>query len=270
MKRMVMLVAFLAVSLCGCSVKGGNDGCPAYFAPIVQELESAGDEAVPVIDRWWDKGLDWSEEYADKTYVCTIEGNKYVFSLEKELSGAEQWYWQAAGVFRTEDKISICLHDFNIMYDENTVQTPQLLLLEFPSGNPEEYEVVPYEVDPANLFGWDVACYRISDNIYLAGETELAAINLRTKQFYYCRNEYSQTQEYVVKKYGGEPYGIFLFRAVLEKDGVVVYSAKIAQAIDMAPVGVIYTTRKDGKAIAYMTVDLTDDEMTSNIEIREE
>lgn len=244
------------------------DDCPIYFAPIVQELESAGDEAAFVMNRWWDKGLDWSEEYADKTYTCTIEENTHVFSLEEELSGAEQWYWQGAGVFCTEGKTSICLRDFNIMYDENTVQAPQLLLLEFSDENPAEYEVTPYEVDPADLFGWDVECYRIGDNIYLAGETALAAVNLQTKQFSYCREEYAQAREYVMQKNNGEPYEIFLFRAVLEKDGVVVYSAKLAQDIDMPPTGMIYIACRDGKAIAYMTVELTEDNGAGSIEIQ--
>lgn len=45
-----------------------------------------------------------------------------------------------------------------------------------------------------NLFGWDVVCYRLGDSIFIAGESEIAAINLNTKKLRYCSEEHLKAQ----------------------------------------------------------------------------
>ena len=50
---------------------------------------------------------------------------------------------------------------------------------------------------------------------------------------------------------------MFLFRAVLEQGGMTVYSAEIAEAIDMPPIAMIYAAYRENSLSAYMIVDLT-------------
>lgn len=99
-----------------------------------------------------------------------INGVEYSFDLHDVLSNAEEWYWSTAGIFSDgEDKTYICLHDYNIMYESGIEQEYQLLLIEFSTNAPDEYQIYPYKVEPSYLFGWDVICYRL-ENIYILQE----------------------------------------------------------------------------------------------------
>lgn len=271
--RTVVLMIMIVLLICGCSLKKADESYPDYFAPIVQELEVSWEEKTPltnafVMDKWWDAGALWHGGYEDKSYNVTIDEKRFTFDLKDELTSAEEWYWMEAGVIvdEGEDKTYICLFDFNLMY-EGGVQNPQLLLIEFPTHNPEDYKVLPYTVDPYNLFGWDADCYRIGDNIYITSMDGLGAINLNTKQLRYFWDESSQVEEYAQKIYGEEPYHIFFFNATLEQDGVIVYSAEVSEANDFPSIGAIFIAYRDNTPIAYMSVDFTSEKMEDGIEI---
>lgn len=266
-KKLIIPICALFIVLGGCSSET-EEFCPDYFEPILNEIETNNEYISPVIKKWMNQSIDFSEDYADKIYSCEIDGVEYSFDLHNELLNAEEWYWSAAGIFSdSEDEKYICLHDYNIMYESGTVQEPQLLLIEFSTNDPDKYQVYPYKVEPSYLFGWDVICYRIENNIYIAGETELAAIDLDTKQIKYCRKEMEELTDLVKKNYGEEPYHPFLFRAILEQDDVVVYSAQISEAIDTEPVYMIYIACKNEEIISYMTVALSSEEVVDSITI---
>lgn len=82
------------------------------------------------------------------------------------------------------------------------------------------------------MFSWYCEGYRIGDDLYIAGQEELGAIDLNTKEFRYCREEYVWAEEYAQKVIGEETYYMRTFRAILQQDDVTVYSAEIAEAND--------------------------------------
>lgn len=100
------------------------------------------------------------------------------------------------------------------------------------------------------------------DNIFIAGEKEMAVINLDTKQLRYCNQEYAAIEKCIENRFGEEPYHMFLFRGVLEQDGVMVYSAEIAEAVDMPPIAMIYAAYKENNLVSYIIKDLITDEIT--------
>lgn len=266
-KQMIVLICALVVVLCGCSSKT-EEKCPVYFELVLKEIETNNENTSPVIEKWMNQSTDFSEEYAEKIYSCVINGVEYSFDLHDVLSNAEEWYWSTAGIFFDgEDKTYICLHDYNIMYESGIEQEYQLLLIEFSTNAPDEYQIYPYKVEPSYLFGWDVICYRLENDIYIAGETELVAIELDTKQMRYCRKEMEALSDLVKKNYGEEAYHPFFFRAILEQDDVVVYSAQLAEAIDTAPAYAIYIAYENEEIISYMTVDLCAEEIKDSVTI---
>jgi len=267
-KRTVFLVCILILILFGCSTETEEAVCPDYFAPVLQEIEASDGYISPVMTKWWVQSLSFSEDYADKIYTCDIEGTAYSFNLQNELTDAEEWYWSTAGIFADKDKRYICLHDYNILYDESIIQTPQLLLIEFSIENPGKYQIYSYTVEPSDLFGWDVVCYCIGDNIYIAGEAELAVINLSSKQLRYCTEENNALQNLVNEKYGREIYHTFLFRAIFEQDDVVIYSAQISEAIDTPAIGMMYIACKDGEIVSYLSVNLSAEQTKEDIKIK--
>lgn len=143
-KKLIIPICILFVALCGCSSET-EEFCPDYFVPIAQEIWSSNDNINSVIEKWMNQSLDFSEVYADKVYTCEIDGKQYNFDLHNELSNAEEWYWSTAGIFSDAEEKYICLHDYNIMYENGIVQEPQLLLIEFSTNNPEEYQIYSYE-----------------------------------------------------------------------------------------------------------------------------
>lgn len=267
MKRGWIIPGSMIVLLCGCSQQ--DQQYPEYFQPIVQRLEASMETEVPVMDDNWDKGVDYYfDRYADRMYTCSVHNVEYEFNLEDELEASREWHWNTAGIFSgdEEDMVYVCLNDRTVMYQDDLPDSPQLLLIEFSTEKPKEYQVWSYDVEPMYAFGWDVVCYRLQNCIYIAGERELAAINLDTKEFYQCDAEYAYAEEYIKGKFGEEPYHIFYFRAILEQDDVVVYSAEVDESFDeLSPIGMLYIACKDHKPIANMYVDLTNDDITNSI-----
>lgn len=255
-KYLTICISILSAVLCGCSAKIEETTIPEYFEPIVQELNKAGENRIPIMNTWQEPGIAITEEYTDKVYTCEIDGQEYHFDLSELLGDAEEWHWTAAGIFEdAEDKIYICLHDYNVMYEDGRTQSPELLLIEFSTSHPENYKMEPYEVEPTNLFGWDVTCYRLGNDLYIGEETELAAIDLDTKELRYCREEEKVVSDLVEENYGEKGYYPFLFRAIWEENGVTVYSAQISEAIDMDAAATIFIAFQDEKMLSYMLVD---------------
>ena len=258
---------------------------PNYFTSIIQEIKSddSGVGLYSVMDMWWDRNLyDALEdgkieyvycEYSGKEYTCEINGESYSFDLQDELMGTGKWNWWTAGTFFDEEKdtVYICLNNA-FPYQEDMVQTPHLILIEFSTEKPEEYQVWSYEVEPPNLFSAEVRkCYRLGDKLFIAGQTGDASIDLNTKQLRYYTKERLALEDFVNEKYGEEGYQAVFFRAVYEQDGVTVYSVHVSEAIDIQPVAVVYAAVQNEKVISYMKIDLVAEYMKDggieNIEI---
>lgn len=261
---------------------------PDYFAPIIQEIKAGDSDAglYNVMDKWWDKSLldqklhgslnvgeYFYAEYSNKEYTCEMLGETYSFDLQDELVGDGKWSWWEAGTFFDEDndRVYICLNNA-FSYYEDMVQTPHLLLIEFSTEKPEEYQVWSYEVEPPDLFGWEVRkCYRLGDKIFIADEEGDASIDLNTKQLRYYTEERLALEDFVDEKYGEEGYQAVFFRAVYEQDGVTVYSVHVSEAFDVLPVAVVYAAVQNDKIISYMSIDLAAEYMEDggieNIEV---
>lgn len=274
MKRTIAwLISVVALLISGCSDKNLKETYPVYFIPIVQELEASWEELHSisnsfVMDAWWEEGLK-TGEYKDKAFISYMGEEDYSFDLKEYLTEAEEWYWQTAGIFRREgeDRTYVCLVDFNMMYEEDIVQNPEVLLIDYAAENPEDYQVTSYEVNPTRALNWLVQCYRMGDNIYIASDIALGVINVNTKEFYLCKEEYSVVDRYVKEKFGENSYYADFFRATLEQDGTIVYSAEVSEANDIPPIGAVFAAFKDNKAIGYMYVDFTADNFVDAIEM---
>lgn len=272
MKRgSIWLIFALFLFLCGCIEKKDVETCPEYFESVIHVVETSH-EAIRetlyfTMDEWWEKSMG-TGVYKDEKYTCYIDEKAYIFDMKAIALDEKQW-WETAGIFQHsgEDRIYICLYDANITYVEETATTLQLILIDCAVDDPQDYQITPYSVEPSYLFNWVNNCYRIGDYIYIAGQEELGAINLQTKQLYCCRNEYLYLEEYAQEKYGEKPYHIYHFNATLEQEDVIVYSAAVSQANDISPIGVVCIACKDGKPIAYMSINLATDEIKENVDI---
>lgn len=257
--------------LCGCSAQKEDESCPEYFKPILQELELNREEIKlgrrgSVIDNWMDMGGDGGGIYSDsdnlnKVFPVYIDGERITFDLKDELTNADHWDWMEAGAFFGEGHVEtyILLSDFNITGDD--MRNPQMLLLEFPADDPEAYQVTPYTVEPASLFAWVDSCYRMGNKLYIASHENMGIIDLETKELHVCSEEHAAMEKYAEetqKMASEEGYGVWFFRAILERDGVTVFSAEISEGNDAPyPAGLIFTAFRDNEPIAYMSVDLT-------------
>lgn len=274
-KKVPFIIIILALLICGCSM-GKTEHYPEYFAPIVQELETSWEDITSpyimpfIMDKWWDEGALWKGKYEEKAYTVTIDEKVFTFDLKDELTSAEEWNWFEVGAIsdKVEDKTYICLSDFTIMYEEGKEQYPQFLLIEFPTQNPEDYQVLPYAVEPYDMFGWEAYCYTLgeSNNIYFRSRDGLAAIDLGTKQLHYFWDESSHAKEYAEKIFG-EPYHNYFFAATFELDGVTVFSAEVSEANDIPAIGAVFVAYRDHKPIANMWVDFRAESMKDGIKI---
>ena len=271
-KRYFILLSILILFLYGCTDEKANEYYPEYFIPIVKEIEEHWKDYAHyggnliVIDRWWSRGVQ-TGIYKEKEYTSYIYGETHTFNLENELAESENWDWQTAGAFQTKERTYIALVDFNLMYDDNDVPNPQIILLDFATDNPEDYLVTPYTVEPPRAFCWLECSYILGNNLYIASKENLAAINLQTREFYHCKEENSIVMNYAKEKFGDD-YWAFFLRTVFEQDEVLVYSAEVSEADDMPPIGVVFVAYKNMNPIAYMSVDFRSDEMREGIEVK--
>lgn len=253
-KKILYFYCILVVVLGGCANAEEKSCYRHYFDSVIKEISASQETLDSVIQKWMIPSLDYTEEYADKVYTCEIEGEQYCFDLQEELAGAEEWNWLTAGIFSGKGKQRyVCLYDLTPMYEEGTKRDVQLLCIAFSTDKPEDYQVYSYQVEPSCAFVANV-CYQLGNRIYFAGEKELGVIDLDTMEFQLCRQEMEALSELAVKEYGKEPYHPFLFRAIREEEGFVIYSAQISEAIDEEPVHMIYLACKDGAPVAYITI----------------
>lgn len=283
MKKSVLLLMGLMLFLCGCSNQNTDELCPEYFIPIVKSIESYWTDNY--ISSYlincdmpdYDEGLENSGYEENGELICCFEGEYITFDAKKLLTESDEWQWNVIGFFReeNENKVYVCWSDWNRWGEE--IRSPQLILSEFDADNTEEYQVIPYNIEPADIFSDSGGCYRIGDNIYIMGmehtsaTDELGVINLETKQLRYCRDEYTVTEKYaekIIDAIAGEKvYSMNNFRAMLEQDDVTVFGANISDGFDACPVGMIFAAFKDNEPIAYMSVDLTTDGIEDGLKI---
>lgn len=225
-----------------------------------------------VVDSWWNHSIQntgntafyayYDEENKQLIYKHLEES--YSYDLTEVLSGYEEWNWQTAGIFVNEkdETTYICLSDFNITYEK--VQNPQTILIEFPTENPEDYQITAFEQGLA----WIDNCYLVGDCIYIQSENSLMAIDIYTKELRFCNEERTLLEAYAKKNFGEEPYHTYFFNAVRAENNTVIYSAAVAEAEDTLPVaGMVFVACKDGKPIGYMCADYANSEAVDGIVI---
>lgn len=280
-KKSALLLSALILILCGCTLEKADPGCPSYFQPILQKLTTdwtdyreGGFPTSLLLDALCDNGMTNGGREENGIFTCYVkpendmDGDYVTFDLRELLTDEEDWEWASAGAFNDKDKgkTYICYYDSNLLtkVEEKDIQ---LILVEFDTDAPENYQATPYSVEPQDSFSWYCRCYRIDDNMYVAGEEELGVINLNTKKFDYCRDEYALAEGFAQKVIGEETYYMRTFRAILQQDDVTVYSAEIAEAMDTPAVGMIFVAIRDDQPIAYMSIDLTTDDIGDGVEI---
>lgn len=285
MKRKIalpLLLSFLVFSFGGCASKKAEQAYPSYFEPVIQELTFGwttyreGHPTSGLTDAFCDSGLFNGGREENGLFISYIEYEKdtepqfVFFHLDDLLTDAEadEWDWASAGAFCDEEqgKTYLCYYDFNDLTNAGE-RDPQLILVEFDTADSENYQATSYSVEPRNMFSWYCEGYRIGDDLYIAGQEELGAIDLNTKEFRYCREEKSWAEEYAQKMYGEGSYYLRAFRGILEQDDVTVYSAEVAEAIDVPAVGMVFVAVRGNQPIAYMSVDLTAEDITQGVKI---
>lgn len=285
MKRKIalpLLLSFLVFSFGGCASEKAEQVYPSYFEPVIQELTFSwttyreGHPTSGLTDAFCDSGLFNGGREENGLFISYIEYEKdtepqfVFFHLDDLLTDAEadEWDWASAGAFCDEEqgKTYLCYYDFNDLTNAGE-RDPQLILVEFDTADSENYQATPYSVEPRNMFSWYCEGYRIGNDLYIAGQEELGAIDLNTKEFRYCREEYVWAEEYAQKVIGEETYYMRTFRAILQQDDVTVYSAEIAEANDSPAVGMIFVAIRDNQPISYMSIDLTSEDIGHGVEI---
>ena len=282
-KRSAFLLSILIFALCGCGSEETDQDCPPYFQTILQEFTTdwmdysvGGHPTSSLMEALCDSGVTNGGREENGLFISYIEYEKdtepkFVFFRLKELltdAEADEWDWASAGAFLDEEqgKTYLCYYDFNDLTNAGE-RDPQLILVEFDTADSENYQATPYSVEPRNMFSWYCEGYRIGDDLYIAGQEELGAIDLNTKEFRYCREEYVWAEEYAQKVIGEETYYMRTFRAILQQDDVTVYSAEIAEANDSPAVGMIFVAIRDNQPISYMSIDLTSEDIGHGVEI---
>lgn len=261
MKKLAVLLCVLSACLVGCTGTKGAD-----YKKELKEVVAFQKEAVS--SSRWEESIAPGGKYENKVFSCYIDGEWVDFDLSEELTAADEWDWTVAGVFRREgeEKTYVCLRDINMQRE--TVQVPQLMLLEFDTENPQEYTLYPYELENPQVFGWEVdACYRMEEEIYVSFRNETVAINTDTKELRNCEKEVAWLETYAADK-AADKESLHNFRAVSVKDGAVTYAAQISENFTDTAMKKVYVTVKDGEAKAYAYVELTQDGQITKTDIK--
>lgn len=282
MKKIILI--FCAVMLLtGCSAGEPYELCPEYFASIVQKAEAAWPDKDSIVSVYsladYDEGLENGGHEENGTFILYIyaDDKYYSFDLKDQLSGAKEWDWNSIGVFRDEEegKTYACYADFNRWGEE--IRSPQLMLIEFSPDDSKDYQCTSYVVEPIDLFCDPGLCYRIGDNIYIRGmdyasaEEVLGVINLKDGQLSYCQDEHVAVETYAQKIIDEAEWettrSMSSFAAVLEKDDVIVYGANISEDLYANADILVFTAFRNGEPVAYMSVDLSEDELSNALKI---
>ena len=170
MKRKIalpLLLSFLVFSFGGCASKKAEQAYPSYFEPVIQELTFGwttyreGHPTSGLTDAFCDSGLFNGGREENGLFISYIEYEKdtepqfVFFHLDDLLTDAEadEWDWASAGAFCDEEqgKTYLCYYDFNDLTNAGE-RDPQLILVEFDTADPENYQATPYAVEPRNIF----------------------------------------------------------------------------------------------------------------------
>lgn len=289
MKKTVLLISILTILflLCGCSAEKTEEKYPEYFEPIVQETENMWEEKNSEANslymicsrlNGYDYGIENGGHEENGTFICYIQEDDeyYSFDMKEHITESDEWAWESIGVFREEEnnRTYIVYVDFNQWGEID--RNPQLILIEFDTDNPENYQGTSYTVEPGGIVSDVGDCYRIGGSIYLGGIVHMSTevgnivINLETKELSYRSAEYAALKSYAQKIIDEteweKPRSMSCFTAMSEKDGVMVYGAKISEGFDAPADILVFAAFKDGEPIAYMSVDLSEDELSEALE----
>ena len=57
------MITSIVLILSGCSTKKDENTADAvhYLAPVIKELQSSGEEMIPIMDVWWDYGIHYND-----------------------------------------------------------------------------------------------------------------------------------------------------------------------------------------------------------------
>lgn len=263
----VIAISILTILMCGCSTTE-----PEYFDSITETIERnwTNDER-----SWWPMNVLISEqclmldgggheENGDFIYYVREDDASYQFDLSEQFTAYGQQDWQNAGAFRRkEDNATfLCWYNFDI---DNT-RTPFLAIVEFPAEHPENYTAQFYMLEPEDSFSVSApsCCYSLGDWIYVMwhdnqGKDRLCAIQQDKGQIEDRSEETALLEQYAREKTSASCVGQYC--VLSENDHVTIYGADIRQANDMPPVLLVLITVEEGKILAGMYYDLTQDEM---------
>lgn len=280
-KSIVLLISIVVFLLFGYFFVTENFFYPSYFRPIVQVLETSWKregiewEGVRVIrDATSDPQLTNGASQKNGIFKCYIyEDEKYyTFDLNKQFEGTEQclWNWDTAYISRRQEgeKTYACWYDF----DKDGVRKPDLVFIQFTTDTPGDYQADLYSFKPDEEFGWYIDCYKLGDNIYVMGkdynsDNRLVGINVNSRHYYYFKKELVYLNNYVKEK-KLDVNSISNFCVILQQEDVTVFAADIRDGNDAPATGIVLMAIKEGKPIAYMSVDFRPEEMRDGIEVK--
>lgn len=266
-KISMVTICILTILMCGCSVTE-----PEYFGSVTETIERnwTNDEFA-----WWPMNvlikeqclmLDGGghEENGVFIYYVREDDASYQFDLSEQLTAHGQQDWQNAGAFRRlEDNTTfLCWYDFDIDH----TRMPDLAIVEFPAEHPENYTAQFYMLEPEDSFSVSApsCCYSLGDWIYVMwhdnqGKDRLCAIQQDKGQIEDRSEETALLEQYAREKTSASCVGQY---CVLSENGrVTIYGADIREANDMPPVSLALIAVEEGKILAGMYYDLTQDEM---------
>ena len=274
------------------TVNGSNDTQKTEYYLTGEDREvpflavskpNALDAIVEILDENWDtmpyrnvinnwqitslESLILTARYDDKTksVIYKVGEEAYTCDLTEELADSNTWNWQVAGIFEHDasERTYICLSDFNITYEEGTSQNPETILIEFPSDNPNDYQVTSYDEGLA----WIDSCYFIGDTIYIRSEDSLLALNVLTKELRFCEEEHALLEAYAKEKFNAGAYQICFFDAIRVNNDTIVYSAAVSESEDVTPVGMVFIVCKNGEPLGYMYADYSSSDAANGVTI---
>lgn len=283
MKKGLFLLSGLVLFCTGCSTARPESSVPAYFAPIAQELESDWENIMDelpefnAISTWRAEEWPWTGHFEGNTYQAYCDGEWLTpFDLEDELVDSQEGdpWRNILGVYQESgsDNLYVCLNASDLVWDqqesEHIYKNDQILLLEYSTSQPQNYQVTAKYRNPQYSPGINPYTYCLGDRIYISADyNKLMAIDLNTKELSYCDEEYKAINEYAVEKFDK---GAVSFAVVYEQEDVTVYSGAVMndEAVP-ATRGMVFVAFRDGKPIARMCADFTAGGSAEGIEIEQ-
>ncbi len=128
-------------------------------------------------------------------------------------------------------------------------------MVEFTINNPEDFTV--YEFSNEDFGGGEAFgfTYLIGDNFYI-GRTDVTAINIKTKEAYYCLEERKKATEYAQQLVGDWSYHSFGVATVV--DDVIVYNLTVSDGNDIEPFTTINVAYRGEKFLGVLVIEYGD------------